>query len=149
MISPTSLKSIKTGSNLSLYPCKPWMLHVLTVPAKRPDIFSNDTKTVVSSSPAYLYIKVKGKVIPLQAQRVGRDSALLFHDHGTRRGWVVSSTHWPHFIPRKDPVPILQENGWAPAPVWTGGKSRPHQDSIPDRPTHSQSLYRLSYSAHI
>ena len=31
----------------------------------------------------------KGKVIPLQAgvaQRVGRGIALLFHDHGTRRG---------------------------------------------------------------
>jgi len=27
-------------------------------------------------------------------------------------------------------------------------KSRPHQDSIPDRPAHSQSLYRLSYRAH-
>ena len=30
--------------------------------------------------------------------------------------------------PRKDPVPILQEAGWAPGPVWTGGKSRPHRD---------------------
>ena len=29
------------------------------------------------------------------------------------------------------------------------GKSRPHQDSIPDRPARSQSLYRLSYPAHI
>ena len=28
----------------------------------------------------------KGKVIPLQAQRVGRGIALLFHDRGTRRG---------------------------------------------------------------
>jgi len=36
--------------------------------------------------------------------------------------------------PGKDPVPILQEAGWTPAPVWTGGKSRPHRDSIPDRP---------------
>jgi len=36
--------------------------------------------------------------------------------------------------PGKDPVPILQEAGWAPGPVWTGGKSRPHRDSIPDRP---------------
>ena len=35
--------------------------------------------------------------------------------------------------PGKDPVPILQEAGWAPGPVWTGGKSRPHRDSIPDR----------------
>ena len=37
-------------------------------------------------------------------------------------------------LPGKDPVPIVQEAGWAPGPVWTGGKSRPHQDSIPDRP---------------
>jgi len=29
-----------------------------------------------------------------------------------------------------------------------GGKSRSHQDSIPDRPARSQSLYRLSYPAH-
>ena len=47
-----------------------------------------------------------------------------------------------------DPVPILQEAGWAPGPVWTGEKSRPHRDSIPDRPTCSQLLYRLSYRAH-
>ena len=48
----------------------------------------------------------------------------------------------------KDPVPILQEAGWvAPGPVWKGGKSRPHLDSIPDRPARSQSLYRLSYPA--
>ena len=33
--------------------------------------------------------------------------------------------------PGKDPVPIVQEAGWAPGPVWTGGKSRPHRDSIP------------------
>jgi len=39
--------------------------------------------------------------------------------------------------PGKDPVPILQEAGWAPGPVWTGGKSRPHRDSIPDRPARS------------
>ena len=83
------------------------------------------------------------------AQRVGRGIALLFHDRGTRRGWVVSSTPRPHFTPGKDTVPILQEAGWAPGPVWTGGKSHPHRDSIPDRPARIQSLYRLSYPAHI
>ena len=82
------------------------------------------------------------------AQRVGRGIALLFHDRGTRRGWVVSSTPRPHFTPGKDPVPISQEAGWAPGPVWTGGKSHPHRDSIPDRPARSESLYRLSYPAH-
>ena len=62
---------------------------------------------------------------------------------------MVSSTPRPHFTPGKDPVPILQEALWAPGPVWTGGKSRPYRDSIPDRPARSQSLYRLSYPADI
>jgi hypothetical protein len=79
------------------------------------------------------FTRKKGEVIPL----VGRGIALLFHDRGTRRGWVISSTPWPHFTPRKEPVPILQEAGWASGPVWTGSKSRSHRDSIPDRPARS------------
>jgi len=85
---------------------------------------------------------------PGVAQRVGRGIALLFHDRGTRRWWVVSSMPRPHFTPGKDPVPILQEVGWVPGPVLTGEKSRPHRDSIPDRPARSQSQYQLSYRAH-
>ena len=61
---------------------------------------------------------------------------------------MVSSTPRPYFTTGKDPVPILQEVGWAPGPVWTGGVSRPHRDSIPDRPALIQWLYRLSYPAH-
>ena len=44
---------------------------------------------------------------------------------------------WPHFALGKDPVPILLEAGRAPGPVWTGGKSRPRRDSVPDRPARS------------
>jgi len=52
-------------------------------------------------------------------------------------------------LPRgTDLAPILQEAGWDPGPVWTGGKSRPNRDSIPDHPARSQSLYRLRYRAH-
>ena len=61
---------------------------------------------------------------------------------------MVSSTPRPHFTSGKDTVPILQEAGWVPGPVWTDGKSRHHRDSIPDRPARSHSLYRLSYRAH-
>jgi len=61
---------------------------------------------------------------------------------------VVSSTPRPHLTSGKDPVPILQEAGWDPGQVWTGGKSRSHRDSIPNRPARSQSLYRLSYPAY-
>jgi len=103
---------------------------------------------------SHYFIKVKVKwsrYRPGVAQGVGSGIALLFHDRGTRRGWVVSSMPRPHFTPGKDPVPILQEAGWAPVPVWTGGKSRPHRDfffySISDHSARSQSLYRLSYPA--
>ena len=48
---------------------------------------------------------------PSVAQRVGRGIALLFHDCGTRRGWVVSSTSRPHFTPGKDTVPTYRRLG--------------------------------------
>jgi len=46
--------------------------------------------------------------------------ALLYFDLGTRRGWGVSVTPWPHLTPRKDPVPTVQEAGWASGSIWTG-----------------------------
>ena len=79
------------------------------------------------------------------AQRVGRGIALLFHDRGTRR-WVSGQQHaLAALYPRERPGTQFT-GGWVgPGPVWTGGKSRPHRDSIPDRPARSQLLYRLSY----
>ena len=98
------------------------------------------------SKSKYLKVKVKwSRYRPGVAQRVGRGIALRFHDRGTGRGWMVSSTPRPLFTPGKEPVPILQEAVWTLGSVWRGGKSRPHPDSIPDRPARSQSLYRLSY----
>jgi hypothetical protein len=51
--------------------------------------------------------------------------------------------------PGKDPVPIVQEAGWAPGPVWRGAENLAHTGiRSPDRPARSQSLYRMSYPAH-
>ena len=63
-------------------------------------------------------------------------------------GCGVSVTLRPLFTPGKDAVPIVQEAGWTPGPVWTGAENLArHRESIPaDRPARSQSLYRLSYS---
>jgi len=55
--------------------------------------------------------------------RGSRDIALLFLDHGTRRGLGVSVTPRPLFTPGKDPVPIVQEVGWAPEPAWTSAEN--------------------------
>ena len=81
--------------------------------------------------------------------RGGRGIALLFLDHGTRRGWGVRVTPRPLFTPGKYPVPIVQEAGWAPWPVWTGAENlAPTGIRSPDRPARSQLLYQLSYLAH-
>ena len=97
--------------------------------------------------------KVKVKCTLVQALRLctgrtvhrgSRGIALLFLDDGTSRGWGVSVTPRPLFAPGKDPVSIVQEAGWAPAPVWTGAENvAPVGIRSPDRPARSQSLYRL------
>jgi hypothetical protein len=44
------------------------------------------------------------------------------------------------FTPGKDPVPIVQEAGWAPGPVWTGVENlAPTRIRSPDRPACSES----------
>jgi len=98
-------------------------------------------------------MKVKGKVKVTLVQelrlctgrtthRGSRGIALPFHDHDTRRGWGVSVTPRPLFTPEKNPVPIVQEAGWAPGPVWTGAENlAPTGIRFPDRPASSQSIY--------
>ena len=59
---------------------------------------------------------------------------------------VGGRLHAPAALPPgKDPVPIVQEAGWAGE-----GKSRPSTGiRSPNRRARSKSLYRLSYPAHI
>ena len=55
----------------------------------------------------------------------------------------------PLFAVGKDQVPIVQEAGWAPGPVWTGAENLTSTGiRSPDRPACSQSLYQLRYLAH-
>jgi len=84
------------------------------------------------------------------AHRGSRGIALLFLDHGTRRGWGVSVTPQPLFAPGKDPVPIVQEVGWAPGPDWTGKENLARTGiRSPDLPARSQSLHQMRYPAHV
>ena len=45
------------------------------------------------------------------AHRGSRGIALLFHDHGTRRGWGVSATPRPLFTPGKTRYPLYRRLG--------------------------------------
>jgi hypothetical protein len=70
-----------------------------------------------------------------------------------RKGWVVSSTPWPHLPPGRSLVPIVEEAGWAPEAVWMQRLEEKIlclcQGSNPDHPAHSQTLYWQSYLARI
>jgi len=53
-------------------------------------------------------------------------------------GEGVSVTPRPLFTPGKDEVPIVQEAGWAPGPVWTGAENLARTGiRSPDRPARS------------
>jgi len=55
----------------------------------------------------------------------------------------------PLFTSGRDPVPIVQEAGWAPGPEWTGAENLASIGiRSPHRPARSQSLYRLRYPTH-
>ena len=89
--------------------------------------------------------KVKVKVkIPLEqatnAQRGSGGMALsLFSTSALERRVVSAKTRPP--CPGKDPVPIVQEVGWVPGPVWTeAGNLVPTGIRSPAGPARSQSL---------
>jgi len=51
-----------------------------------------------------------------------------------------------HLTPGNDPVPTVQEVGWAPGPVWRREENLPPLGFDPDCPAHSKSLYKLCYT---
>jgi len=83
------------------------------------------------------------------AHKESRGIALIFHDHGTRRGRGVSVTPRPFFYPR-------ERAGTHCTGGWVGPrdgldrckKFLPIRIRSPDRPARNQSLYRLRYPAH-
>jgi hypothetical protein len=95
-----------------------------------------------------LHKKVKVKCTLVQAmrlctghmaQRGSRGIALPFFTTALKGG-EGSASHPSHSLP------IVQEVGWAPGPVWTGAENlAPTGIGSPDRPARSQSLYRLNY----
>jgi hypothetical protein len=58
----------------------------------------------------------------MKAQRGNKYSSTLSLPSALDRSWwlVPRSDCFP---PRKDPVPIVREAGWAPGPLWTGTES--------------------------
>jgi len=59
---------------------------------------------------------------------------------------MVKATTRSLYPPGKDPVHTVQGAGSVPGPVWTDAENlAPTGIRSPDRPSRSESLYRLSY----
>jgi len=96
---------------------------------------------------ALVYAYGKGKMHPCTGMRLctghtahrrSRCIALFFLDQSTRSEWRVSVTPRPLFTHGEDRVSIVQEAGWAPAPVWTGADNLASTGiRSPDRPVRS------------
>ena len=71
------------------------------------------------------YIKIKILLEQAMKAQRGRVEVLLhsFLNLGARWRWVVNATPRPPYPRERDPVPFLEEAGWAPGPVWTGEES--------------------------
>jgi hypothetical protein len=56
----------------------------------------------------------------VSTQTGARDLALPILKLGSKRWWVVSAMTRPSYSLEKDPLPIVQDAGWASGPVWMG-----------------------------
>ena len=85
----------------------------------------------------------------MKAQRESRGIALPFFNLGARwGGWSTSRTG--RLTPGIDPIPIVEEAGWAPGSVWTGAENFASTGILsPERPASSQLLYQLRYPARV
>jgi len=123
-----------------------WFLHAR--PTKHPHNNGCGSLSTRLDAPDLFYFIFKRTLVQALRLCTGRTAhrgsggiALLFHDHGTRRGWGVSVMPRPLFTPEKDPVPIVQEAGWASGPVWTGAENIASTGiRSPDRSARSKSL---------
>ena len=79
--------------------------------------------------------KGKGKVLPRTGHE-GPEGEQMYSSTlpstSALDGGGYSTPRPGRFTPGKDPVPTVQEAGWALGPVWTGVENlAPHRDSIP------------------
>ena len=92
----------------------------------------------------------KGKFHPITGQEgPDRDqscSSTLSLTSAKYWGWVVNATPRPLYPREREPLPIVQEAGLAPRPVWTGAENLVLTGiRSPDLPVRSKYLYGLSY----
>ena len=88
------------------------------------------------------YIKLFTLYQPVKPQGGTEVQLYSLFNLGARKERPINATPWPFYSREREPVPISQESGWAPGPVWMCASTGIR---YPDRPARRESLYRLSY----
>ena len=84
---------------------------------------------------------------PCRCRGEGEVYLYSYFNLGARSGAEVHATPRPLYPRETVPVSIVREAGWAPGPLRKGAKNiAPTGNRFPDRPSRSESLYRLGYS---
>jgi hypothetical protein len=85
--------------------------------------------------------------VTLEKTRSGNKGIALLFLQPRRQVGFDSQGHAPAILPPgKRLSTIKQEAGWAPAPMWTSAENfNPTGIRSPDRPSPTESLYRLIY----
>ena len=108
-----------------------------------------DTGVTISQTYSLTNTVVKEKVTleqVMEAQSCSRLYVYSLFDLGFRWEWMVNTTNRPLYSREKDPVPTVQDAGWARGSVWSGAECVDLTGMrFADRPARSESLYRLSY----
>jgi hypothetical protein len=89
------------------------------------------------------FVHIKSKAVPLHAMKARRYSSYSFLISALDGGEWSASRPGRALRPGKGPsVPIRQEAGWAPEPVWTQGLEEKYSASVEDRTPVVQSVVR-------
>ena len=83
----------------------------IAVPLKSLYVRETNTKRWTKSKVKCTLVQALRLCTGRMAHRRSRGIALLFLDHGTRRGWGVSITPWPLYTPRKTRYPLYRRLG--------------------------------------
>ena len=82
----------------------------------------------------------------IKAQRGVQIYLYSFFNIDARCGWVVNATPLAHYLWDRHPGSIVQEVEWFSRSVWKDAENlTPTGIRSPDRPAHSESLYRLRF----